>query len=447
MEIVGTWWTWTGFRGPVPVSIDTAKCRACVMAYRRFVSLAVGGALLLAAGASPVRAAELAARPIFTLPEVLKIALERNPGVAVAAAQREAAEAGRLTARAYPNPTIELGGGSSRGRQPGVVNGNAWALGFAQPLEYPGLRNARSQTADAGVATANASFDAFRVSLTAAVRGAFYEVLRRQAEVALAGEDTELLRSVRNRVEVRVQTGEAPRFDLIRADAELLNAIKTQDSAVLRVQQAKAILARLAGALPLDYDVKGELEPDRSLPPLAAMREQLLATSPEFARAQAELKQAEARLKVERELRLPPVTLVAGSDQDPDRRNILLGLSVPLPLWNRREGPIAEAVAAVAGARARVDDLRLALTQELEIAFQRYLINQRQVTTFESGLLKQAEAALKVAEAAYRFGERGILDYLDAQRTYRSVRADYLNARYELQYARIDIDRLRAVEP
>jgi cobalt-zinc-cadmium efflux system outer membrane protein len=101
----------------------------------------------------------------------------------------------------------------------------------------------------------------------------------------------------------------------------------------------------------------------------------------------------------------------------------------------------------VAGARARVDDLRLALTQELEIAFQRYLINQRQVTTFESGLLKQAEAALKVAEAAYRFGERGILDYLDAQRTYRSVRADYLNARYELQYARIDIDRLRAVEP
>ena len=268
MEIVGTWWTWTGFRGPVPVSIDTAKSRACVMAYRRFVSLAVGGALLLAAGASPVRAAEQAARPIFTLPEVLQLALERNPGVAVAAAQREAAEAGRITARAYPNPSVELGGGPSRGRQPGVVDGSAWAFGLSQPLEYPGLRDARSQTANAGVDSANAGFDAFRINLSAAVRGAFFEVLRRQAELALAGENSELLRSVRNRVEVRVQTGEAPRFDLIRADAELLNAIKAQESAALRVQQAKAALARLAGALPREYEVKGELPAERALPPL-----------------------------------------------------------------------------------------------------------------------------------------------------------------------------------
>jgi cobalt-zinc-cadmium efflux system outer membrane protein len=309
------------------------------------------------------------------------------------------------------------------------------------------LRDARSRSADAGVASATAGADAFRINLTAAVQTAFYEVLRREAEVALAREDTEILRNARNRVEVRVQTGEAPRFDLIRAEAELLNAIKTQETAGLRVLQAKAGLSRLVGALPRDYLVKGDLPAERALPPLEAMQKQLLAASPEFARAAAELKQAESRLEVEREQRLPPVTLVAGTDQDPDRRNVMVGVSVPLPLWNRREGPIAEAVAAAAAARARADDLRLALTQELEIAYQRYLINQRQVSTFESGLLKQAEAAMKVAEAAYRFGERGILDYLDAQRTYRAVRGDYLNARYELQYARIDIDRLRAVEP
>lgn len=418
---------------------------------RASVLRAACAAILALCGSGAASAQSVTEAPhraaVFTLPEVLRLALERNPGVAVAAAQREAAEAGRVTARAYPNPSVEFGGGSSRGRQPGVVNGSAWAFGVSQPLEYPGLRNARSQTADAGVASAAAGFDAFRVNLSAAVRGAFYEVLRRQAERALAVEDADLLRSVRNRVEVRVQTGEAPRFDLIRADAELLSAIKTQESAALRVQQAKAALARLVGALPREFEVKGELAPDRALPGLSAMQEQLLATSPEYARAQAELKQAEARLGLERELRVPPVTLVAGGDQDPDRRNLMVGVSVPLPLWNRREGPIAEAVAAVAGARARVDDLRLALTQELEIAYQRYLINQRQVTAFESGLLKQAEAALKVAEAAYRFGERGILDYLDAQRTYRAVRADYLSARYELQYARIEIDRLRAVEP
>jgi cobalt-zinc-cadmium efflux system outer membrane protein len=52
---------------------------------------------------------------------------------------------------------------------------------------------------------------------------------------------------------------------------------------------------------------------------------------------------------------------------------------------------------------------------------------------------------MKVAEAAYRYGERGIIDYLDAQRVLRTTRLDFLNARYELQAAMIEIERLRAV--
>ena len=58
------------------------------------------------------------------------------------------------------------------------------------------------------------------------------------------------------------------------------------------------------------------------------------------------------------------------------------------------------------------------------------------------GAVRDAEAALRVAEAAYRFGERGILDVLDAQRVLRSVRADLLEARYQLQSARIELEFL-----
>jgi cobalt-zinc-cadmium efflux system outer membrane protein len=54
----------------------------------------------------------------------------------------------------------------------------------------------------------------------------------------------------------------------------------------------------------------------------------------------------------------------------------------------------------------------------------------------------EAEAALRVAQAAYRFGERGILDVLDAQRVLRSVRADLIDARYQLQVARIALEQL-----
>ena len=61
-------------------------------------------------------------------------------------------------------------------------------------------------------------------------------------------------------------------------------------------------------------------------------------------------------------------------------------------------------------------------------------------------LLREALAALRVSEAAYRFGERGFLDVLDAQRVLRSVRADIIDARYQLQISRVALDQLMGHE-
>ena len=93
-------------------------------------------------------------------------------------------------------------------------------------------------------------------------------------------------------------------------------------------------------------------------------------------------------------------------------------------------------------ATVRVDlgkmDHILDLVGELAIA-------QAQVVALESGILKQAEAAVKVVEAAYRFGERGFLDVLDARRVFRAARAELITARYELASAWVEIERLRAI--
>jgi cobalt-zinc-cadmium efflux system outer membrane protein len=88
----------------------------------------------------------------------------------------------------------------------------------------------------------------------------------------------------------------------------------------------------------------------------------------------------------------------------------------------------------------------LALLQSLETAYRQYEIARTQVNALENGILREAEAAMKVAEAAYRFGERGILDYLDAQRVFRAARNELIAARYELQLAVIEIERLRAAQ-
>ena len=97
-------------------------------------------------------------------------------------------------------------------------------------------------------------------------------------------------------------------------------------------------------------------------------------------------------------------------------------------------------------ARAAAEQRRNELVAGLEVAYGLHQTAGQQVASFQDGVLREAEAAVKAAEAAYRFGERGILDVLDAQRVLRSVRFDFLNAQFDRQAALIELERLRAVE-
>lgn len=85
---------------------------------------------------------------------------------------------------------------------------------------------------------------------------------------------------------------------------------------------------------------------------------------------------------------------------------------------------------------------RAELRQQVRLAWQSLEIATLRVQALSEGVVKDAEAALRVAQAAYQFGERGILDVLDAQRVLRSARADLLLARFQVQAASIELDTL-----
>ncbi|MBS1212665.1 MAG: outer rane efflux protein [Proteobacteria bacterium] len=257
-----------------------------------------------------------------------------------------------------------------------------------------------------------------------------------------------MLTQIRDKVGTRVEVGEAPRYEQVKAEAELLNAVKLRESATVRVEDAKSALRALFGpALPPSFEAQGDLPPPlASLPPLESLREEILARQPVLQQARAEVDRAQAKLRLEEKSRYPVPTLLAGVERDPGLEQWRVGVALPLPLWNQRQGPIGEARADLQQSEALANLQEFTTLRELESAYNRFRIAQRQVETFETGLLRQAESALKVAEAAYRLGERGILDYLDAQRTYRSVRLDFLNARFDRQAAIIDLERLRAAD-
>ena len=281
--------------------------------------------------------------------------------------------------------------------------------------------------------------------MRADVQQAFYSVLRRHAEFDLAMDNQRLLEQIRNRIALRVKVGEGAKFELVRADAELASAVNQANSAKLRVAQALATLRVLIGApLPADTDVSGELAAYTLDEPLETLSRRVLERYPLLQQARAEIRVAENRLESERAQRVPRPTLFAGVDRDPEQQRSLFGISIPIPVWDRRKGPIGEAVARFQQATATAELLRIQTLGEIELNYSRLLVARQQIAAFEGGLLKQAESALKVAEAAFRFGERGFIEVLDAQRVLRTVRADFLNARFEKQSALTEIERLTA---
>jgi cobalt-zinc-cadmium efflux system outer membrane protein len=386
------------------------------------------------------------AAPIYNINHVLEVALSQSPSVMIAKAQEDAAIASVTTAKSYLNPQLEFGAGPSRYRAGTNQTKDNWGVALSQTLEFSDVRRARREIAESSVKTAGFTSDLIRLELKVRVKNAFYNVLQKQEVLKLVEADQQLLQTVRDRVKLKTDVGESPKYELIKAETELLAAQRDFQAALVRVVEAKALLKGLVGdGLASEFELSGQLPLGETLPRLDALRNQV-SQSPYLEQVRAAAEIAEAKLKLEESLRNPGLTLKAGIEQDPDLLQYRLGLAIPLPLWTNREGQIAEASANIRQAQAQLGERQLGLSRDLETAYQRYLIAQGQVNAFESGLLDQAQSVLKVAEAAYKFGERGILEYLDAQRTYRSVRKDYLAARYDYVAAMLEIERLIGAE-
>lgn len=412
---------------------------------KTFYRLALGAALAF----SLVRASS-AAEPAtaLSIEAIQWLGLGGNGLVRAAQAQVRAAEAGVTAAAAYPNPELDVQGGQDRARVPAVTAGASRSVFVSQRIENPALRSARIGSAEAGVVANRAGLERVRADLAAEIRVRAFELLLRQEEARAAADDLNLLEEVRRRVKVRVEVGESARYELIKADSEVLAARSRKEAALLNAQRARVVLVQLTGgALPANFELRASLLDPVRLPTLEVLRQEALDANPDVARLQAELQRAQLRTEQERASVLPSLQVKLGQQQDAEIRSSVLGVNVAIPLFDRRRGPIAENVAETERVRETLAFRRFEIGQQLESAWQGKQIAQRKVEMIEGGVVKEAESAMSVAESAYRFGERGLLDVLDAQRVLRGVRAELLQTRFELQSAAAEIDRLRAFYP
>lgn len=384
----------------------------------------------------------------LTLEAALELANRQHPVLASAAAALEGASAGIASARAYPNPILSSQSGRQYVRLPGNVPGMVQILSYQQPLELGRLRPTRIELAERTRQVAITELAAHRLAVLSQVRRTFYQVLRHDREAEILSENLKLVEELRRRIQVQVDVGEAARLELVRADAEIAAArVQVNRSRLQRVAALAAFRGAVGVSLPEDIELIGGPDEAVTLPPLEQLRAQLLREHPALRQADESLRRAEAQLRLEEAQRIPQPVVRTDLERYPDVPNFRFGIDIPIPLWNRREGPIAQAVAGLKQAQAQRRWRELELIAALEGAFQRYRSAHEQVLAFEQGILAEAEAALKAAQAAFQLGERGILEVLDAQRLLRGVRLDYVHAIFDRQAALVDLDELRAIDP
>lgn len=379
----------------------------------------------------------------YTLDQVVQLAFQHNPVMSGAEAVLEQSQGQRVIAGAYLNPTVTGSAGRGAIRDPSTgVSITERSITVEQPLEWLGKRAARQRAADAGLAGALAGMDETKVMVMADVKGAFFHLLFAQHEVQLAKENLKTVEDLVKLVHARVSTREAPKFELVKATVELQKSKKDLARADNVLLVARAKLNTVTGkALGDGFVIQGEFEPVRLGLDLGLLTAQALDRHPVLRRQQHVVEQAEFTIEQERASRMPNVAVIGQYHREAGDESIIAGLSVPLPIWYRRQGEISAAMGAhrwTQAERARVQqEMEQAITQH----FQEVRTAQQQMQVFEEGLLFQAKEALDIAQFSFRHGVASLLEVIDAQRVYRQTLLEYAQARADHSIALARLER------
>jgi outer membrane protein, heavy metal efflux system len=387
----------------------------------------------------------------YNLDTIIDQALARNPSMSLAEGHIDYSRGQQVTAGAYPNPTVSGNAGYGEIRDAGRADIaqslsrqslTEYNLTLGQPLEWPSMRTARKQAAEAGLATANAGLQEARLHLIVQVKVAFSDLLLAQQDAALARQNLETVEGVTRIVKARVKSGEAPQFESIKAEVEVLKArqeLARADNAV-RINRV-ALDTLTGGALGLSYTVEGEFLGIPQDLQVDALMSRMMDRHPTIQRLLQSVQQSDWKVEFERQSRLPSVTVNGSYWREIGREAVQGGLSIPIPTWYRRQGEIASAL----GTKRREEAELLRARNELARAVYQHYLDARttaeMIDVFNKGLLKQAQEALRLAQFSFQQGASSLLEVFDAQRVQRQIQKDYVQARYELSVSLARLER------
>ena len=345
------------------------------------------------------------------------------------------AEAGRASqAAAYPNPSASVLR-EDLGRGGDDYSENSFTL--RQTLEWPGRTLARSRASSRRRSAARAAFRSDSLGLVLGVWRAYLGAAEAERRVAVLERVADVFREAVEDAGIRREEGDLSGYELRRLKLE--RARLEQALAAARIERDAArreLAARVApGSDTVGLATRGlpEGRPppvDREAAVTAALGRPSVAAGRRSARA-AEAEASAARLR-----RLPDLQLTGGyKTQSDDFDGAVLGVSLSLPIFDRKSGEVQAAEARASAAETRLDLQRRRIRGEVLRALDRYRSVRRRSRVVGGDLLAPSEDLLEIARTAYDAGEMELVGLLDGADAFREARLTALELRAELWLA------------
>jgi len=371
----------------------------------------------------------------LSLHQAIALAFDHNPDFRSTGYDVVAAEGAVVQASVLPNPSFAVSANGALIKPLSPPLPNSVSLGWTIPIG--GKISAATQAAQATLDATKATRIAAKRQLQLNVQTAFVTAQLNQALLSFAEQDKDGFHKELDLNELRYKDGKIAFGDLLKLR---IQAVATDDEvreAALALENARADLRHIIGedVLAADFTVEGELALNEkpNLGELDALLDVALKKRPDYLALLEQEKSAKASLVLARRTPIPDIGISADYNFDTANSTIAIqnppsydiSLSIPVPLFDRNQGNITSAEAAYEKSKLAEQSLRIQIRSDLSKALQEWKAASELLAVYQTGVVAAAKESLEITKHAYELGTGTLLDFLDAEASYRQIESAY----------------------
>jgi outer membrane protein, heavy metal efflux system len=369
----------------------------------------------------------------ISLDDAIQMALQHNHNLLAEQTTIQQSQAEEITANLRPDPVL-LGDAQfipffqpEQFSSSYLDNTAQFDLGLSYLFERGQKRQHRLQAAKDQTAVTTSQVADDERSLTFNVAQDFINVELAESTLDLAQQD---LGSFQNTVAIsqaQYNAGDISEDDLLKIKLQMLQFQTDVSQARLAAVQDLSDLRQLLGyeSVPADYDVAGQFEYQQVPGNLEDFQMAALQTRPDLRAAQQGVTAANSQYELQKAIGKRDVTAQINYTHVGDVNTASLFGQIQLPIFDRNQGEIARTRYAIGQAQQQEQFSNGQVLTDVRDAFEDLRSNDEVVGLYRSGYLDEAQQDRDISEYAYRRGAASLLDFLDAERSYRATQLAY----------------------